>query len=131
MDDFTHYLISSAASAANSYLLRLAHVAQLKIDQKLRDCQQSRLISWRPSAPGWTKWSAPYSVDALREVSREGDQFIGGQTVSKPLLNLGYRLIINPATLACAAASAAHACHVNRASQHATADRRDYRILSV
>lgn len=56
-------------------------------------------------------------VDALREVSREGDQFSWWpDNEQAEMLNLGYRFDYQLLTPACAAASAVRACRASRAS---------------
>ncbi|MDP2748752.1 exodeoxyribonuclease III [Pseudomonas sp.] len=93
MDDFTHYLDKQRRKRREYIYCGSFYVAHQKLDVKSwRDCQQSPGFlaperAWLDEVIGTMGY-----VDALREVSREGDQFSWWpDSEQAELLNLGYR----------------------------------------
>ena len=93
MDDFTRYLDKQRRKRRDYIYCSSFYVAHQKMDVKnWRDCQQSP--GFLPAERGWLDeviGNMGY-VDALREVSREGDQFSWWpDSEQAELLNLGWR----------------------------------------
>ena len=93
MDDFTRYLDKQRRKRRDYIYCGSLHVAHQKMDVKnWRDCQQSPGFlaperAWMDEVVGNMGY-----VDALREVSREGDQFSWWpDNEQAEMLNLGYR----------------------------------------
>ena len=93
IDDFTHYLNKQRRKRREYIYCGSLYVAQQKLDVKhWRDCQQAPGFlaperAWLDEVFGNLGY-----VDALREVSREGEQFSWWpDSEQAELLNLGYR----------------------------------------
>jgi exodeoxyribonuclease-3 len=93
MDDFTSYLNKQRRKRREYIYCSSLHVAHQKLDVKnWRDCQQTPGFlaperAWMDEVLGNLGY-----VDALREVSREGDQYSWWpDTEQAQMLNLGFR----------------------------------------
>ncbi len=118
MDDFAKYLDKQRRKRREYIYCGSFYVAQQKLDIKnWRDSQQSPGFlaperAWMDAITGEMGY-----VDALREVSREGDQYSWWpDNEQAEMLNLATGSTTRSSPRACAASCATPACRVSRAS---------------